>query len=472
MIRKQHFAMLALSVAACALNLPTPASAQTTSFTATGWVNAVLAPGLAATDGLGQMSVRGAVHTVRLQGSDPRTTGQLLIVGDGAYLANSTANVQGPAYLQVGTWDPAGATFTPGAGIWTLNWRGVLQTNSSLQLSLAGYGIGGSIEGQRVQATLTRGPASGLIDATVPYTCAGTLEPAPVTTIVALNNWLPPAAHDGTVTTSLVNGQLTISGNFPVPTTNSTDTCAWDGVPYSWVAQPGQTLETRVDLVNMNSAASGVILSLFRSTGQGYGLSKSSDWMGFWKQNPPVDTCLWAEKVTTKNQNVVLALALTPAGQNLLLTGRILDKDSGAVLCQKTIVDTPASDPSMSPVPLSQVTGCRVWPDIVADPAGAPWLSGAALYLMVFQDTDGTKPPAEATFANLQLRTYEVPQVSVDRAVQLSWPASAGLNYLVEGATTLEGPWLPVQELVIPDIQKSTVPLTAPAQFFRLVGAP
>ncbi len=472
MIRKQHFAMLALSVAACALSLPPRASAQTTSFTATGWVNAVLAPGIAASDALGQTSIRGAVHTMRMQGSDPRITGQLLMMSEGGYLADGTANVQGPAYLQVGTWDPAGATFTPDAGVWTLNWRGVLQTNSSLQLNLAGYGIGGTIDGQRVQATLTRGPASGPIDETVSYTCSGTIKAAPVTTTVALNNWLPPAASDGTVTTSLVDGELTISGTFPVPTTNSTDSCAFDGVPYSWVAQPGQTLEARVDLVSMNSAASGVLLSLFRSGAQGYAVSKSSDWVGFWKQKSPGDTCLWAEKVTTKNQNVVLVLALTPAGQNLLLTGKVLDKNSGAALYQKTIVDTPASDPSMSPVPLAQVTGCRVWPDIVADPAGAPWLNGVAPYVMVFQDTDGTKPPAEATFANFQLRTYEVPQVSIDRAVQLSWPALAGVNYLVEGAPTVQGPWLPVQDLAMPGLNRMTVPASGPVQFFRLVETP
>lgn len=472
MIRKQHSTMLALSVAACALSLPPRASAQTTSFTATGWVNAVLAPGLAATDAIGRMSIRGAVHTVRMQGSDPRVTGQLLTMSEGGYLADGTANVQGPAYLQVGTWDPAGTTFTPGAAIWTLNWSGVMQTDSSQQLNLAGYGIGGTIGGQRIQATLTRGPASGLIDETVSYTCAGTIKAAPVTTTVALSNWLPPAASGGTVTTSLVDGKLTISGDFPVPTTNSTDSCAFDGVPYSWVAQPGQTLEARVDLVDMNSAASGVILSLFHSGGQGYGVSKSSDWVGFWKQKSPGDTCFWAEKLAAKNQNVILVLALTPAGQNLLLTGKVLDKDNGAVLYQKTIVDTPESDPSMSAVPLSQVTGCRVWPDIVADPAGAPWFNGVAAYVMVFQDTDGTKPPAEATFANLQLRTYEVPQVGIDRAVQLSWPAAAGVNYLVEGAPSPEGPWLPVQELAIPDLQKTTVPLTAPAHFFRLMEAP
>ncbi len=472
MIRIQHFAMLALSAVACVLSLPPRASAQTTSFTATGWVNAVLAPGLAATDAMGHASIRGATYTVRMEGSDARVTGQLLVMSEGGYLADGTANVQGPAYLQVGTWDPAGTSFTPGAGIWTLNWSGVMQPDSSQQLNLAGYGLGGTIDGQRVQATLTRGPASGLIDETVSYTCAGTIKAAPVTTTVALSNWLPPAASGGTVTTSLVGGELTISGDFPVPTTNSTDSCAFDGVPYSWVAQPGQTLEARVDLVGMNSAASGVILSLFHSGGQGYGVSKSSDWVGFWKQKPPGDTCFWAEKVATKNQNVVLVLALTPAGQNLLLTGKVLDKDSGAVLYQKTIVDTPASDSSLSAVPLSQITGCRVWPDIVADPAGAPWLNGVALYLLVFQDTDGTKPPAEATFANLQLRTYEVPQLSIDGAVQLSWPASAGVNYLVEAATTPEGPWLPVQELIIPDIQKTTVPMTAPAKFFRLVETP
>ncbi len=457
-------------LAGWALLLSTAASAQT-SFTANGWPNGLLTPGITCTNALGQAFLRSQVHTARVQGSDARVTGQVLISTDG-YNTNGIATLQGTAYLQVGAWDPVGTNFTPTAGMWEMNWHGVMQADCSLLLNLAGYGSGGTIDGLRIEQTLTRTTAVGLYDPAVPYLCNGTIRPAPVTTIVGLNNWLPPGANDGTVTTTLADGQLTISGSFPVPTTNSTDTCAWDGVAYPWSAQAGKTLEARVDLARLGEDASGVILALFHANSQGYGFSKSSNWVGFWKQHSPGDTCLYAEAVTTKNTNVVLVLALMPAGQHLILTGKVVDKDSGTVLYETNIVDTPASDPSLGPAALAQITGLRAWPDIGPDPAGVPWLNGIAAFLLVFQDTDGNRPPAEATFANLELRTYEVPQVGIARAVQLSWPAPAGVNYGVEGAPTTQGPWLRIQDLELPGVQHTTVPLSRSAQFFRLVQAP
>lgn len=61
------------------------ASAQTTPFTATGWVNGVQSPGITCTNALGQVFVRGLVQTARVQATDVRVTGQVLIICDGAY---------------------------------------------------------------------------------------------------------------------------------------------------------------------------------------------------------------------------------------------------------------------------------------------------------------------------------------------------------------------------------------------------
>ena len=41
-------------------------------------------------------------------------------------------------------------------------------------------------------------------------------------------------------------------------------------------------------------------------------------------------------------------------------------------------------------------------------------------HLETFQYNDGTKPAAEATFDNLELRTYEIPQVGIERSVRLT----------------------------------------------------
>ncbi len=51
--------------------------------------------------------------------------------------------------------------------------------------------------------------------------------------------------------------------------------------------------------------------------------------------------------------------------------------------------------------------------------------------------TDGTQPAPTAIFDNLELRTSEIPPVGIERAVRLSWPASATINYAVEGVITV-----------------------------------
>ena len=56
--------------------------------------------------------------------------------------------------------------------------------------------------------------------------------------------------------------------------------------------------------------------------------------------------------------------------------------------------------------------------------------------------------------------------------MQLTWTAPAGVNYALEAASDPKGPYVQVQEPVLPGVQKQTVPLSGPAQFFRLVGAP
>ena len=84
------------SLVAWAFLWPTAASAQT-SFTATGWVNGVLAPGIWATNALGQVICRGIVQTAQVQSSDARLSGQVFVICDAAANAGGTANMQGSA---------------------------------------------------------------------------------------------------------------------------------------------------------------------------------------------------------------------------------------------------------------------------------------------------------------------------------------------------------------------------------------
>ena len=116
------------------------------------------------------------------------------------------------------------------------------------------------------------------------------------------------------------------------------------------------------------------------------------------------------------------------------------------------------------------LTGMRLL-NLVPDVAGAPW-SFSGPWLGLFQYTDGTQPELDVTYDNLELRTSEIPGVGIERAVRLSWPVSSTINYAVEGAPTVQGPWLPVQDPVLPGFQQKTVPASDNMGFFRLRQAP
>ena len=78
----------------------------------------------------------------------------------------------------------------------------------------------------------------------------------------------------------------------------------------------------------------------------------------------------------------------------------------------------------------------------------------------------------EAIFDNFLLRLHDEAPLNIARAVQLTWTSPAGVNYRVWAAPTVEGPWLPVQELEMPGMQKQTVLPSDAAQFFRLLEGP
>jgi hypothetical protein len=458
------------------------ASAQTTPCTSTGWVNGVQFPGMFCTNALGQVFARGIVHTARVQATDPRVTGQVLIITEGAMNADGTANLQGQSYLQVGTWDPAGTTFTPTGGLWQMNWHGVMQTDYSIVNHIAGYGSGGTIDGLRLEQTLTRAAAQGPIDPTIPYLYTGTIKPAPLNMSQVLDNfddnwvtgWTADYNHTkGTGGAIEANGQFTVWGSFPgVITTSSYDSYVLMMLGEATLrVEDGQTLEVRADLVGLNDDAAAANMSLGGTAGL-YFLSKTRDSIALAKWTPGNHNSFFAcETAAVRNTDVILALALTRVAQNVIVTARVLDKaDPNVVLYARTVVDTPTADPSLTADEYAQVSGMHLL-GINRDAAGQP-PTAFRPGLWVFQYNDGTKERAEATFDNLELRTSEIPPVGIERAVRLSWPASATINYAVEGGPTVQGPWLPVQDQTIPGFQTMTVPATGPARFFRLIQAP
>lgn len=461
-----------------------PLTAADTSFTGDGWINGVPVPGVFTTDSLGQVTLRGNVHTIAFQGSDPRVAGLDLVIMDMSYNADGTANIQGPAYLQVGTWDAAMTNFTPSGGVWVFNYSGLGQTNGSVQINAAGYGVGGTIDGQRIAVTVSRGPVPNPLtnpfDPTVPFHRTGTIKPPLLSTNLVLDDFSGPAVgwnYYGPQSRSYTrsNGQLVVNGYWPgVITTALVDSYTFGGGSPQWSAADGQTLETRVDLVSLNASATAAFFVLGNSDGL-YAVCKGHDFMWVHKWSPSLPwgpiTLFSYEKVQVPDTNVVLALALTKTDANVVVTARVLDKSNpSTVLYEHSVVDTPDADPALTSEEFLNLSGMNL--ALSPDLPGAPFTTGGAA-LGVFQyNPDGQLPAAIATFDNLELRKSEVPPLGIARAVRLSWPASATINYAVEGAPTVQGPWLPVNELQLPGIQQVTVPASPPAQFFRLRQAP
>ncbi len=180
---------------------------------------------------------------------------------------------------------------------------------------------------------------------------------------------------------------------------------------------------------------------------------------------------LSCEKATVGGTNLVLALALTRVQTNLVITARVVgNHGQGDVLFQRSVVDTPLADPSLTWAQFEAVTGIRLgWSK---DQKGTPVFAGDRVGLEIFQNNNGTKPEATATFDNLELRRYEIPPVGVERAVRLTWPESAAADFGVEYAPAAQGPWLPLNNPTWPGFKHITVPSTGDMQFFRLREMP
>ena len=361
-----------------------PATAQTsTPYTGTGWVIGVPVLPVVCTNGAGQVLLRANVQTLRVDGTDARFPGRRSVFTDGAYQADGSALIYGTCYHEVGTWDATGTNFTATGGIWEINWRGVMQTDYSLQLSLAGYGSGGSIDGLRMAETATRAAASAPIDPTVPLLYTGTIKPPPVNASEIVDNFDDNLFTGtlwgmGTVTES--NQQFIARGSFAgVHTTSIQD--SWVGGKLkpntTWIVPDGMTKEWRADLVSLDENATNAAILLVGNEGVGgYNFMKGRDFASLNKWSSDLRISMLAcEKVALRNTNVVLALALTRVNPNLVITIRVLDKaDPNTVLYQHSVVDSPSADPTLTTAQFQALTGMR-WLDL-------PRRQGSALHLI------------------------------------------------------------------------------------------
>lgn len=332
-MKKSRFVRGLAPLAASALLLPTPAGAQT-PYTATGWVIGAPVPGISSTNALGHVIMRGNAHLVRVDSSDLRLTGRRLIFVDGAAQADGTAVIWGTSYQEVGTFDGTG-TFATTGGIWQNSYRGTMGTDNSLQLHSVGSGWGGTIDGLRIDETMTRAPASGPIDPTIPYEYIGILKSPPLNTNLVLDDFTGPATSgscypgwicfgSATHTYARTDGQLVVTGHWPgVITRNVTDSYTFGGT-YAWTVADGQTLEARVDLSNLGASATAARLVLATASESGfYSVFKGHDFVALRKWSAPLPNgpviMFFYEKAQVPDTNVVLSLALTKANENVVV---------------------------------------------------------------------------------------------------------------------------------------------------------
>jgi hypothetical protein len=330
----------------------------------------------------------------------------------------------------------------------------------------------------RLEAAATRGPGP-TFDPTIPYKVSGTIKPAPVNNCVLIDDFndgnydgWDGGANAGVPSLSAAGGHLTGSCDWTgITTINPVKTLAWAGHDGYWTASDTRTVELRADLVGLNSAADAATLAFaVQPLGPNYVLQKGHGWLIMVKHSGTAFAALCGASVVTPDTNVVMSLALTRVGQNLVLTARVSDKAApGNVLGQLSYVDTPAADAVLSSQEIADLVGGTV-PGFGPDP-GPFWTTGKRVWVGVWQYTDGTKPVAEAVFDNVELCTYEVPPLGIQRALQVSWPET-GLNWRIEAAPNVQGPYLPAQAPALPGMQALTFPMDGPTGFFILRPAP
>ena len=244
---------------------------------------------------------------------------------------------------------------------------------------------------------------------------------------------------------NVVNEEFVVSGNWGLASTNNptaTHAAGYHPISTSGPLPENQTLELRADLVgaNQNDAWAGLHF-FWLPQGAGYILFKDQDEVSVWKfyNMASANACFFYENRAFKNQNVTLVLALTRRGSDVQITTRLLDKDNAdAVLFERTVTDTPQADLVLTN---GSVRGMRSEPDL----AGTPWPVLAAPGNVTLSCTwvnaeHAPQSAAQVVFDNLLVRQYESPQLTIQNAVVLSWPATAGL-FVVESASTVNGPW-------------------------------
>lgn len=269
------------------------------------------------------------------------------------------------------------------------------------------------------------------------------------------------------VSSSESGGQLVASGNIPARNncvTVNLSSLRW----YESVAlREDEVFVLQVDLLELGPNDVQALLTYVTPGVGGYSLVKDEDeiWLTkFQWVDCGANAPFFYEKVATRNGRVRLALELKKAGANLEITSKVLDLDDPhAVLFEKTVIDTPGVDPTVS-----AFRGYSWSAD-----AGPPILNGTAVALDVLNVADTTQPSARVVFDNLAYARQ--PLLTAERAVRLSWPTSfPGMDVL--GAPTVDGPWTKIAEPIVESegncLMTVPSPLSESLRVFRLERTP
>jgi len=245
----------------------------------------------------------------------------------------------------------------------------------------------------------------------------------------------------------VTNGQLSLweaCGPFQPGNVWATFRATSHSLPGSTPLPNNQTLEARVDLVGANQNDAWAAINFWwDGLGAGYQFFKDQDDIALSKYYnfytaPGIAWFFYQTNQPIKNQNITMVLSLTRLEPDLRIDIRVLDKDNNnALLFEKTVIDTPQADP--------------VFPQGDSDVSGSPWpmISEPGSLALNLEWVNAEHAPeggvAQVTFSDVQMWRYQTPPLSIQNAVVLSWPVTAG-HFVLESASHINGPWATVPD--------------------------
>jgi hypothetical protein len=267
----------------------------------------------------------------------------------------------------------------------------------------------------------------------------------------------------GAATWTVTNGRCVINAKYNQPT-GFNNTASW--LAYSNIAlgevDEGKTVAMRIDVVSATGPDMVCQLGCLAYDRATFNATVGRDYVHLCKTYNGQFTVFFVDRPNIPLTNVVLSLAFTRRGENLHIAIRILEKGPNAVvLYEKTVIDTPASDPCL--IGLVEFEPGVFLPS-VADPMGT-WTPLGMPYFGIWQTTDGTKAAVTGVFDNFTATTGDIPPLKIQKSVLLTWP-DTGLAFQVEATPSLSGPttqWRPVTEPVIEcnGMKQVTIPLSS-----------